>query len=531
MLFDLVDEVTNALSGPKVHHIIVSDEYNASINQIPQFGMFGWLRNYLVVGLPLLRALSPAEFRSVLAHEVGHLSGKHGRFSGWIYRLRQSWIQILTTVHAERHYASFLFEPFINWYAPYLNAYSFVLARAQERQADADAVELTGQESFAVMLVRMQTKKRGLVEGFWPSFFRQSKAQATTPKDPFVQMLHGLDQPVDPANVRKWFFEALRVPTGYDDTHPALADRLEAIGFAKEDSKIQTLVDAVLRAEEKHESAASYYLPELPEDFLAGLNRLWREDIASSWSETHERLKKSQKRLTALDEIAKTRALTIDEQWERVRVLDDVEDQNVTIIPSLETILREDPDHNGAHFMLGAILLEQQNPNGVEHLEKAIQLNPACAGDANALLSSFYFNQGNKELAEMHRARADEHSEMVQKQQEQALTFSNNDRFIPHGLDEKLIKDLQSQFSKLRLLDTAYLVAKVIEGSETPMYVLAFTTKSIWREGRDEKLSGELSDQLINVTGLPSPVIILPLDDEYAYLLNKVSQIEGARLR
>ncbi|HSE19553.1 MAG TPA: M48 family metalloprotease [Pyrinomonadaceae bacterium] len=128
--------VSTALSGPKIDRVMVSEDFNVSIVQIPMFGMFGWLHNYLVVGLPLLRAVSPAEFRSVLAHEVGHLSGKHGRFSGWIYHLRQSWIEILTRVREERSYASFLFEPFIKWYAPYLNAYSFVLVRAQERQAD-----------------------------------------------------------------------------------------------------------------------------------------------------------------------------------------------------------------------------------------------------------------------------------------------------------------------------------------------------------------------------------------------------------
>ena len=101
-LFDLVNEVREALDGPTIHHVLISDDFNAFIAQIPQFGMFGWSRNYLVIGLALLRALSPAEFRAVLAHEMGHLSGKHGRFSGWIYRLRQSWVEILTTVEQER---------------------------------------------------------------------------------------------------------------------------------------------------------------------------------------------------------------------------------------------------------------------------------------------------------------------------------------------------------------------------------------------------------------------------------------------
>ena len=267
-LFDLVDEVRTALSGPKIHHVIVSDEFNASIVQIPQFGMFGWLRNYLIVGLPLLRALTPAEFRAVLAHEVGHLSGKHGRFSGWIYRLRQSWIEILTRVHQERHYASFLFEPFINWYAPYLNAYSFVLARAQERQADQYSVELAGKEVAAVTLVRIMAKDRGLSENFWPNFFRKSKDQPKTPIDPFVQMLDGLDQPIGPINTQKWFFEALRVPTGYEDTHPALADRLAAIGFDKDGKEVATLIEALLEADDGTQTAESYYIKHLPDDFL-----------------------------------------------------------------------------------------------------------------------------------------------------------------------------------------------------------------------------------------------------------------------
>src|SRR5687767_13612042 len=34
-LFDLIKEVSTALSGPKIHHVIVSEDFNASIVQIP----------------------------------------------------------------------------------------------------------------------------------------------------------------------------------------------------------------------------------------------------------------------------------------------------------------------------------------------------------------------------------------------------------------------------------------------------------------------------------------------------------------
>lgn len=49
-LFDLIHEVTTKLNGPNIHHVLINGDFNASVVQIPQFGMFGWLNNYLVNG-------------------------------------------------------------------------------------------------------------------------------------------------------------------------------------------------------------------------------------------------------------------------------------------------------------------------------------------------------------------------------------------------------------------------------------------------------------------------------------------------
>jgi Zn-dependent protease with chaperone function len=528
-LFDLMSEVREALDGPKIHHVLLSDEYNASVVQIPRFGMFGWLRNYLVVGLPLLRALSPAEFRSVLAHEVGHLSRKHGRFSGWIYRLRRSWIEIITRVQQERHYASFLFEPFIKWYAPYLNAYSFVLARAQERRADEYSVELAGKEVAAVSLVRLMAKERSLMENFWPNFFRQAKEQSKTPPDTFVQMLGGLDQPIGPANTQKWFFEAVRIPTGYEDTHPALGDRLTAMGFATEGPEVPVLVDELLKADAAEQSAASFYLQELPDDFLLSVNRLWRERIADFWSESRNQLQKAQQRLEELQKHCETRPLTFDERWERVNLLVQVEDNNAAL-PSIEAILRDNPEHSEAHFAMGAILFEQQNPAGVEHLEKAMQLDPTTKGHASTLLSGFYFAQGNIALAEEFSKLAAEHFEKKRKQHEQAINISAGDRFIPHGLDEKATTQLQDQLKKVHGLSEAYLVRKVLEDSDLSLYLLAATAGFTWRNGENAKHIDALFEELIQIRDLPGPIVFLSLDGQHSNLIHKMTAIPGAQL-
>lgn len=93
-LFEMVAQASDALDTPRPQHILLNDEFNASIVSLPRWGGLS-SETYLNVGLPLMQALSPEQFRAVVAHEMGHLSSKHGSYSAWIYRLRESWARFL----------------------------------------------------------------------------------------------------------------------------------------------------------------------------------------------------------------------------------------------------------------------------------------------------------------------------------------------------------------------------------------------------------------------------------------------------
>src|SRR5262245_29003654 len=161
-LFALVDGLRKQLSAPRIHHLLVDGELNASVAQIPRLGAFGPSRNYLVVGLPLLDALSPDEFRAVLAHELGHVSARHGRFSAWVYRLRQTWARIQASLDEQRHWGAGVFRRFFRWYSPYFGAFSFVLAREQEYEADRAAAEAAGPQAAATALSRLEIAAHAL---------------------------------------------------------------------------------------------------------------------------------------------------------------------------------------------------------------------------------------------------------------------------------------------------------------------------------------------------------------------------------
>ncbi|HSO07159.1 MAG TPA: M48 family metallopeptidase, partial [Pelomicrobium sp.] len=87
-LFAEIENLRRRLGVPRIHRVVLTEEFNAAMSQTPRLGVLGWQRNTLVLGLQLLMSLSPEQARAVVAHEFGHLSGNHSRFNGWIYRLR-----------------------------------------------------------------------------------------------------------------------------------------------------------------------------------------------------------------------------------------------------------------------------------------------------------------------------------------------------------------------------------------------------------------------------------------------------------
>ena len=83
-LFALIDKLRRSLGAPRFHHVLITDDFNAAVVQIPRLGLLGWYRNTLLIGLPLMKALNRQQLAAVLAHEFGHLAGGHGRLGNWI---------------------------------------------------------------------------------------------------------------------------------------------------------------------------------------------------------------------------------------------------------------------------------------------------------------------------------------------------------------------------------------------------------------------------------------------------------------
>lgn len=527
-LFEMVEEIRARLDAPKFHHVLLTDDFNAAIVQIPQLGVLGWQQNYLVIGLPLMLALSPEQFRAVLAHEMGHLSGNHGRFAGWVYRVRMTWIQLLERLQQESHWGSFVFNPFVKWYAPFFNAYSFVLARAQEYEADRSSAEVAGAKAASEALINLEVKGRFLDENFWPDIYKQADRNEEPPAATFATMYHALrEAQAVPANATKWLTSALAAKTSYDDTHPRLSDRLAALGDGDAGQQPPPLPAP------QAESAGRHFLGDKAvTDYIKRLDSMWREQILPQWRERHRYVLKTQQDLQKLEEKAEHEPLTDEEMWDRARWTAELNGGDAAR-PLIESLLAARPDHVAAAYVLGQLLLAKDDPSGIQYLERAMQLkpeDPELIVSACETIYTFLKKQGRDAEAERYGEHAREQYNMLAEAERERQSISHQDTFEPHNLPPADIESVQRQLAMYESVRTAYLTRKVVRLlPEKPFYVLGVVVRRPWYEHIIGKRYKALLKQLTDLA-FPGYYYVVILDEHAKKLKKMMSKVEGARI-
>lgn len=89
-LFAFLHGLADAVGAPRPHKVFLSNEVNAAVfYDLSLLNLFFPSRKNLVIGLPLVNALSLGEFRAVLAHEFGHFAQRSMAVGRWVYTAQQ----------------------------------------------------------------------------------------------------------------------------------------------------------------------------------------------------------------------------------------------------------------------------------------------------------------------------------------------------------------------------------------------------------------------------------------------------------
>ena len=406
-LLTLVDELLKAVSARPFDEVLISGDFNAAVSQQPRFGLLGGYRSYLIVGLPLAHALTVDEFRAVLAHEVAHLSRAHGRFGAWIYRVRATWMRLSGQLRARRTWGAWLFEWFLTRWSPYFSAYSFVLARAQEREADRFAARAAGPEALGHALLKLEIAGACIEGPYWERVQRSVADRAEPPVGVVAGLAAAVRGPVPQEEASRQLVRALGWRTGLADTHPSLAERLASLGLDVDGDA----ASAALAAPPTGVSAAERYFPEGGRSLIALLDGRWRESLRERWAAAHEEMKGRAARLAELDDQAATREGQLDPAlaWERAELVLDLRGATAAE-PLLRDLLRREPEHPFANLALGALLLDRDEEAGLAMVSHSVG-HPECREEGYALLIDYFERHGREEEAKRYRHLAWSHEE------------------------------------------------------------------------------------------------------------------------
>jgi Zn-dependent protease with chaperone function len=290
-LFKLLRKIGKKIGGPPIHHVLVDDDFNAFIVQIPRWGLIGGANtNYLVLGLPMLMAIEPARLASVLAHEYGHLREGHGSFSAWIYRSRMAWQRFYERLDDQQNLASAVNSRFIRWYFPRFIAKSFALARQDEYAADRVACRLMKPEVTAAALKEIVVKGDWLHNEFWDAHWRLARTHPVA-QGPMASMQRALQLQPEPSFAQRSLQRAWQQASTIEDTHPGLRDRLEALDPERQADRRAPVWS--------RQSALALLGPALP-SLMQHLDKQWCSANAGAWKEYHADMQRWAQRIEQL---------------------------------------------------------------------------------------------------------------------------------------------------------------------------------------------------------------------------------------
>src|SRR5688572_926563 len=529
-LFAAMEDVTRTLRAPRADVVIVNDEYNAAVSQVPRLGVFGWHRNYLIVGLPLMQAMPPDEWRGVLAHEFSHLSRAHARFGNWIYRVRKTWSQLMERLENERQGGgAWMFKRFFQWYAPYFAAYTFVLARRDEYEADKLAATVVGPEAMARGFITGGVRSRLLSRKFWRDVDQEVLTTPTPPHDVHTRMAQVLRAELNPEPVRSWIEEDLAVETGSADTHPAHRDRIAALGVDVRD----LIGNGGSPAAPLELTAAEHFLGPLATELTVAFDVEWQRNAARWWQDRHERERGEENELAELEQRRET--LDDAELWELARLCDARRGADVAE-PHLRELLRRIPRHAAAAYTLGYNLLDRDDPEGVGLIETAIDRDRAATAPGSRVIASFLHRQGHADEAERYEARAAKAEAAQAEAQHERESVYKQDSFLPHALEPADLSALTTELAKHRRVKRAWLARKGLKHNpDSPVFVLGIDKGFDWRAYlRSNGFSvakaapDPLVDELASTLPFPGEAFVVPLHAENAWLKKKLKKVPGA---
>jgi Zn-dependent protease with chaperone function len=238
-LWSFVDDIAQKLGAKPPQHIVcgLTPSFYATAWDVRLSGRGRVLQGEtMYVSLPLMRVLAPQELACVIGHELGHFKGEDTAYSVKFVPIFAGTVSALQSLDGDN--MKLLGLPAIAVLNVFLDSFSLAqssISRQRELVADRAGVSVGSAEALGSSLVKVVA-----LSHLWGNVVRQMtdllKRDETfsNASGAFSSLAEGFTSKVDRAQLLSEIAsERTAHPT---DTHPALAERLEAIGLDLKDA-------------------------------------------------------------------------------------------------------------------------------------------------------------------------------------------------------------------------------------------------------------------------------------------------------
>ena len=408
-LYEMLDELRQIYKHPKIHRVVIHDQFNVEFVMVPRFGLPLITENVLHIGLPVMQALTMPQFKGLIARKLGQYSMVHNKVSHIVYRFRQ-YMALYQLAYSKQSSGQWFYLPF-KWFfrlfMPLVNIFTFQAIRKDELEADTYAMEVMNDDDFADTLIRFYVVQLFLDEKFWPKVQEMLSRNPQQPEFlPHSAMGKALRTGLTDSEFAARLDTIMKKDYGWEVALPSLTTRLDNLGY-----RTLRLQPPVL------ESAAQKLLGASFPAIVKLMDQQWMTKLGitpkkspskpkePATSTTPSPLNDEQRRFNSLSAAATQRTLSDDELWQLGNLSETLQGKGAAL-EVYQKLLKRNPAHAKTWFEIGRILLTQQDATGVKALERAMSLDTACTPQASWILAKYYKAQGDESTAKHYIQKA-----------------------------------------------------------------------------------------------------------------------------
>jgi hypothetical protein len=230
-----------------------------------------------------------------------------------------------------------------------------------------------------------------------------------------------------------------------------------------------------------HSAAEQCFGPHLAE-IESEMGAAWARASKPHWRAKHAEAEELRRALERLEAKAERGPLDGEEQWAlidwRLRIGRKEEARTM-----LAEFARAYPGHAPAQFEEGNARLIEGDDSGIALLDVAMDLDWHSTQAACICAAAYLAEAGRDGEAERYRERGRKHEALLRAARHERSRVSADDTFVPHDLPLSERDLLRSQLSKLRDLESAYLVSKRVRSfPDWPARLLVLVPRPRWFE-------------------------------------------------